>query len=224
VELVVDDSDLNPNVSGAYIHPLEQLHVPFTYLTAGSAGDTLEPVTTTLKAYQAVVWFTGDYYGSYTGPSAKSEAILASWLDGGGCLFISSQDYFYNRGLTSFMQNYLGAATIAADQPQTVITGTGALYGDLGVIDLDYAMHIPPSSSYSDVISPTAGTETAFFSALGTAAVYRTAGSYHTAFWGVPFETVPTNLQRRLILERFLKTCNVKVFPPRVFLPVLRKP
>lgn len=229
VVLVVDDSDDIPNEAPAYTGPLEMLQVPYSYLYIRSRPqDDLEPLTQTLQAYQAVIWFTGDYYGLYAGPSPSSEKMLSNWLDGGGCLLLSSQEYFYARGLTAFMQKYLGAGAINDWQTQTTITGMGALYGDLGSFNLDYSIHIPevndPKTGYSDVISPTVGTEIAFFSPLGAAVVYRSTGNYHTSFWGIPFEALPTNFQRRLVLERFLKTCGVQVFPPKVYLPVIRKP
>jgi hypothetical protein len=175
-----------------------------------------------------VVWFTGDYYGIYSGPSPTSEAILGNWLDDGGCLLISSQDYYYNRGLTSFLQTYLGAGAILENQTQRVITGTGTLYADVGAFELDYSIHIPEAQDqkdgYSDVISPTLGTEVSFFSPIGAAVVYRQNGNYHTTFWGVPLEAVPNLLQRRLILERFLKTCGVRVSSPQMYLPIIRLP
>jgi len=71
-----------------------------------------EPGTADLASYDIVIWFTGVEYGSYAGPGAAGESALGSWLNGGGCFLISSQDYHYNRGLTSFATTYLGVSAV----------------------------------------------------------------------------------------------------------------
>ena len=74
--------------------------------------DSNEPGAADLVPYEMVVWFTGHEFGGFAGPSTTTETALATWLDAGGCFFISAQDYFYDKGLTTFMQNHLGVTSV----------------------------------------------------------------------------------------------------------------
>jgi hypothetical protein len=65
------------------------------------------PSASTMSDYNAVIWFTGDDYWSTLDSTDQSN--LASYLNGGGSLFITGQDIGYDIGDTSFYQNYLHA-------------------------------------------------------------------------------------------------------------------
>src|SRR5690606_14491241 len=111
---------------------------------------------------------------------------LATWLDTGRCLFISSQDYYYDRGKTTFMDTYLGVNTATSDVSQTTVTGAGSVYAGLGPYSLTY-----PFSNYSDTINPDgAPAELAFTGNAGNAGVNKDSGIYRTTFWGFPWEAI----------------------------------
>jgi hypothetical protein len=147
--LLVDDDDNSPDVQGTYAAALDVLVGVDGYDIWDTNNSDNEPDASTLNAYEIVIWFTGDEFGGFAGPGPAGENALASWLSGGGCLLISSQDYYWDRGLTSFMEQYLGVESATSDVGQTVVTGEGTIFGGLGSFNLVY-----PFSNYSDVIAP----------------------------------------------------------------------
>ena len=92
----MDDDDNTPDVRSFYTDVLDALGANYSIWDTNNS-DT-EPDIATLSTYSTIVWFTGDEFGGAAGPGAAGETALAGWLDGGGCLFISSQDYLYDRG------------------------------------------------------------------------------------------------------------------------------
>ncbi len=55
------------------------------------------PDATTMAAYPVVIWFTGESWQNEQTLTPTDETNLATYLDGGGNLFLSSHDYFYDR-------------------------------------------------------------------------------------------------------------------------------
>jgi hypothetical protein len=75
------------------------------------------PDATTMADYPVVIWFTGEAWRYDQTLTANDEANLATYLDGGGNLFLSSHDYFYDRYISydpgsfspgQFPYDYLG--------------------------------------------------------------------------------------------------------------------
>ncbi len=200
--LLVDDDDNTPDVRSYYTQALDQLGMGYTVWNTGNSDD--EPASANLGLYDVIIWFTGDgYLGNVIGPSSASEAILGSWLDSGGCMLISGQDYVYDRGLTPFIQTYLGVQGGLNDATQTTVTGTGTVFNALGVLSLAY-----PFSNYSDVITPSLSSEVAFLGNKGPAAVQKETTAYRTTFWGFPFESLPSSMDRKNALQAFLTWCD----------------
>ena len=203
--LLVDDDDNEPDVRSFYADALAASGEAFDVWDTGNSDS--EPDAATLADYKVVVWFTGDEFGGFAGPSAASEAALGAFLDGGGCLFLSSQDYLWDRGgsgddiLTPFMIDYLGVGVGISDVAQTTVTGTGSVFGGFGTFPLAF-----PVSNFSDVISP-GGAELAFSGDQGDAAVNRDDGVYRSTFWGFPFEALPTAADRAEAMRRILNWC-----------------
>jgi subtilisin family serine protease len=181
--LLVDDDDGGPDVRSYYTDILDGMGL--FYDVWNTNGSDNEPSAAELAPYDMVIWFTGAAFGGAAGPGAAGEAALTSWLDDGNCLFISSQDYLWDRGLTPFMQSHLGVATFGNDVSQTTVTGAGSLFGGLGPYTLSY-----PFSNYSDRVSPDATAELAFTGNQGDAAVNKDSGLYRATFWGFPFEAL----------------------------------
>lgn len=200
--LLVDDDDNTPDVRAAYTGVLDGLGL--TYDIWDTANSDNEPPVATLQQYDVVIWFTGDEFGGAAGPGAAGETALATYLNANvsGCLFISSQDYVYDRGITAFMQTYLGLASATNDVSQTTVTGVGAVYGGLGPYALAY-----PFTNYSDILNPAAGAETAFNGNQGSAALDKAGATYKTTFWGFPFEAVPA-ADRATLMQTTLTWCG----------------
>lgn len=85
------------------------------------------PGANDLAGYGRVVWLTGD--DSQTTLSPGDQAALATYLDGGGRLFVSGQDIGYDIGSTPFYADYLHADYDSADTNNYDLTGLDYLAG-----------------------------------------------------------------------------------------------
>jgi hypothetical protein len=204
--LLVDDDDNAPDVRSYYEDTLYALGVAYDIWDTGNSDN--EPDAATLSSYDNVIWFSGDEYGGYAGPGSAGEAALSSWLDEGGCLFISSQDYAYDKGMTSFMQNYLGVTSGSNDVGQVSVTGQGSVYGGLGPYTLSY-----PFPNYSDVTSPAGDAELAFSGNIGNAATDKATATYFTTFLSYPLEAIPEVTDRQKVLTAFFNKCGSELEP-----------
>jgi len=220
--LLVDNDDNLPNVSSFYTETLNSLHVRYSVWDSHANTSFVEPLPTQLAPYDVVIWFSGEnFQTSTTGPSPAGETTLSNWLTAAnGCLFLSSQDYYYARqqagSPTAFMTNYLGVLNVSQDVTQTAVTGAGSIYTGFGPANLVY-----PFLNYSDRVNPSPGAETALLGDQGSAAVLKQTQTYKTTFWGLPFEALPDLATRKAALERFLVWCGFK--PSAIFVPLLRR-
>ncbi|MBK8985250.1 MAG: carboxypeptidase regulatory-like domain-containing protein [Chloroflexi bacterium] len=183
--LLVDDDDNGPDVRSYYTDILDNLGLFYDVWDTNNSDN--EPTAQDLSPYSMVIWFTGDEFGGAAGPGAAGEAALGSWLDGGSCLFLSSQDYRYDRNITPFMTTYLGVATITNDDGDyTTVTGQNSVFGGLGPYTLTY-----PFTDFSDPVNPDATAEVAFLgNNAKNAAINKDSGVYRTTFWAFPFEAM----------------------------------
>lgn len=137
-----------------------------------------------MKDYRIVIWTTGaDSFDTLT---ASDESALASYLDGGGKLFLSSEGYLW-RGMSTFAQGYLhvtGASPLM--NPLTSVQGVPGdpISGDFLNMALSYPQSISAQSLNSDL------TATGIFEEpLGTdVAVKADAGTYRVVFFAFPYE------------------------------------
>lgn len=197
--LLVDDDKNSPDVRSVYTNLLNQLGIGYDLWDTGNGGD-LEPNYSQMYNYQAVVWFGGpDSYGAI---EATTEDELAQYLDDNKCLIISAQDYFARKGLTPFMQNYLGLAAAVDDPGQTTVTGAGPFAG-FGPYVLNYSAY--SNTNYSDGYTPAADAGIAFNGNAGAASVYKSS-NYRTILFGFAIEGLPS-AARQPVLERALSWC-----------------
>ncbi len=203
--LLVDDDDNDPNMRTVYETLLNDLGLAgFQVWDTGNADN--EPALADLNGYDMVVWFSGDEFGGAAGPGSAGQTALAAYLDQGGCLFMSSQDYFYDRGLTSFMTSYLGFTAVSNDTSQTTVSGNGAgIYAGLGPYSLNY-----PFSNFSDTLTIGAGGVAGFDGNAGVCASSKLTGNYATSFLAFPLETIPDPAARANVFQRFLDLCAQK--------------
>jgi uncharacterized repeat protein (TIGR01451 family) len=195
--LLVDD-DRWYDQEAHYQAALEANGLAYDYWNINAAGWPYNsPPLETLQWYPVVVWFTGyDWYQTLT---PEEETRLAMYLEDGGRLFLSGQDYLYTTGFTDFATDYLGVLTYTEDLTTTVATGVaGNLVGDdLGPYNLNY-----PFQNWSDALTPTISTETTFQGGhdapIGLA---HAAPSYRTVFFSYPFETLDSEAAER-VMER----------------------
>jgi hypothetical protein len=202
--LLVDDDDNDPDVRGTYTAALDALGLEYDIWDTANSDN--EPALNFLAPYQAIIWFTGDSFGGSAGPGSSSETSLGNWLDSNNCLFISSQDYLYDRGLTAFMTSYLGVGSFTNDNGSyTSVTGMGSVFGGLGPYSLTY-----PFSNFADTLSPGGSAELAFDGNNGIdAAINKDNGTYKTTFFAYPFEAISSAAGRQAVMETFIDWCGI---------------
>lgn len=198
--LLVDDDDNSPDVRSYYTTALATLGQDYDVWNTNNSDN--EPSAAQLSPYSTVIWFTGHEFGGACGPSATSETALANYLDSGKCLFIVSQDYLYDRGLTQFMQNYLGVSTFQSDVAQASVTGTGTLFTGFGPYALSY-----PFTNFSDRITPGASGQVIFNGSAGNAAISKDSGVYRSSFWGFPLESIASPADRAAVMNVMVNWC-----------------
>jgi subtilisin family serine protease len=186
--LLVDD-DRWYEQEAHYINALNARGLSFDLFdTHGGAG----PPTGRMHMYPVVVWFSG--YDWFDPLSASDEQSLAAYLDAGGHLFYTAQDYLDRRfGKSSFASDYLGVSDYTNDVTVTVASGVfgNPISDGLGPYPLVF-----PYFNWSDYVTPTIGTATVFIG-NGTApsgiSTYNPISNTKTVFFAFPFETINDN-------------------------------
>ncbi len=189
VVLLVDDDDNTPDVRPYYASLLQSMGLPYAvYDVNGTSANG--PNLAMMQDYQWIIWFSGDQYGGTSspqaGPTDLDESNLTTYLQQGGYLFMTCQDYLYDQGgVTTFMSSQLGVATAdsdGGDYDSVVGIGNFASYGQLS---LDPTV----GSEYFDTLEPGSGA-LAFDGLNGNNAAVETSRSLMLGF---PFETVIQN-------------------------------
>jgi hypothetical protein len=123
--------------------------------------------------------------------SAANEAALAVYLDQGGRLFLSSQEYLYDRGLTDFGRNYLHIGQYTDDQRAATVSGVDGnpVGGGLGTYTLSYLY-----TDYSDEVFPDDAARPAFLNDRGKpSAITYEGADFRTVFFAFPFDALPAS-------------------------------
>jgi hypothetical protein len=162
--LLVDDDD-EASFDTFFVSALNSSGIlcdVWRYKSSGSPSDSA------LSSYQAVVWTTGEDFGSIGDPSTltlEDQANLQNYLDNGGKLFLSSQDLLFDNDPNDFIINYLHVAGHTDDQGVNSVAGvSGDTITNGMAISLSY-----PFSNLSDYIVPDSG---------ATGIFYRTGKAY----------------------------------------------
>jgi hypothetical protein len=109
----------------------------FEVNTIGGNG----PDAATMSAYPAVIWSCGEGWNLSQTLTATDETNLATYLNGGGNLFLSAMDYFYDRYPSAgsfspgqFPYDYLGVTSVSQDVWTIVNPATGSCVGLSGSV------------------------------------------------------------------------------------------
>jgi len=206
--LLVDDDNNSPDVRPYFTAALDNLGYDYDIFDVGG-GSGNGPDLAGLQGYSIVIWFSGDKFGSSAGPNGTDETALAAYLDGGGRLFLSSQDYLYDFGLTAFGQNYLGIGSFTNDSGNAS-TKYGVpgdpIGGGLGPYPLTYPAGF---SDYGDIVNAGAGASVAFRSQANggnNLDVDKAGGSWKTVFFGTDWVPIYNNnaANGRQVLQRII--------------------
>jgi uncharacterized repeat protein (TIGR01451 family) len=147
------------------------------------------PSTEMLGWYPVVVWWTG--YDWYAPVTREEERALKAYLDGGGRLMLSSQDFLYYHHDDAFAQGYLGVLTYTEDITPTHVQGPeeNPVGGGLGPWPLEYPRGY---QNWSDGVTPARDVGVAFRDQGDRgAALTRRAGTGATIFFAFPLESLP---------------------------------
>lgn len=212
--LLVDD-DGGENYQIYFEAALDSLNIPHDVWTYASQGT---PSVSDLELYRVVIWTTANDYGSVGDPATLTEtdqANLISYLDGGGKLFFSSQDFLYDNNPNTFIINYLHVADHDDDEGIESVAGVA---NDTITDEMAFSLSYP-FYNFSDYITPGAGA-TGIFSRTGkTSPMLREGGfaksggdfssssdlvdycairypatgsaTYQVVFFSFPFEAIP---------------------------------
>ncbi len=185
--LLVDDDRWYPQ-EGVYEEALAAAGIPYDRWDVGQqAFGAGSPPTDTLRRYPIVLWFTG--YDWFDPLHPSEEDRLVAYLQGGGRLFLSSQDYLYYGYDSSLARDYFGVLTFTEWITPTQATG---VQGDpVGAGDGPLALSVP-FPNFSDRVVPTSTAHVIYRDQLGRGIGLRQAGSnWRTVFFAFPFEALP---------------------------------
>lgn len=183
--------------------------------------------------YSAVIWFTG--YDWQNTISPENETQLSSYLDGGGNLILSSEDYYAQTGLIRpFMLTYLGIDSITNDKNEIDVIGNAAnpIGNNLNLFTLvrpdDWATYWPTESfegPFTDYVSATSSASSPFrFNRSSKNNSTNKEGSgWKTVFLAWPFEWVHTVTERAAIMRNILNWTNPECIPIINYLPIITK-
>jgi uncharacterized membrane protein YgcG len=178
-----------------------------------------EPLATDLAPYSRVVWYSGNASADRdpspaAGPSDAAETELGDWLDAGGCLLLSSPQYFRDRGITPFARSYLGIDAISEDAGESELDGAGQTsrgFSQLGPYLLNYSS-AGLLAGISDAVigDPSApGIDTLLsYANVGDAAIGSDSPNYRTAFFAFPFLALNSGNDRIEVMNAFLDYCQ----------------
>jgi uncharacterized repeat protein (TIGR01451 family) len=204
--LLVDD-DRWYDQEQAYEDALKSAGLLYDYWEVTEIFGAGSPPAGVLAWYPTVLWFTGFDWFDPLHPRELDR--LTGYLDGGGRLFLSSQDALYYVGSSDLALGYFGVITHSEVFSQTTVQGVpGHVLGDgLGPVELIY-----PFRNWSDSVLPSPGTAIAFrgqhgqpggLTREGACVVAPLTCRWRTAFFGFPFEALPketrVNLMPRLV-------------------------
>jgi subtilisin family serine protease len=167
--LVVDDDNDAPNLVGSYTTALTALGVTYRVFDAGTSTGNGPPAVE-MSPHRIVMWESGDKFGSggSAGPNATDATELTTYLNGGGKLFLDSQDYLYDFGLTAFASGQLGVSSFTSDNNASATAILGQAGDPIGAAHPNLPVSSPVNfTPYYDTVLPAANGRTAFVASGG---------------------------------------------------------
>lgn len=199
--LLVDD-DRWYNQEEKYEAALRAVALPYDYWRTGQNGREppgSSPSLQLLRLYPIVLWYTG--YDWYDPVTREEEATLRAYLDSGGRLFLSSQEFLYYHYNSQLARAYLGVAGHTNDVTPTLAVGVpeNAIGDRLGPYQLNY-----PFRNFSDAVLPAPDVPILFRDhERRPIALSNLAEGYKTVFFSFPFEALP-EAGRPEVMERIV--------------------
>ena len=188
--LLVDD-DAGQNYETYFENALNADGYQYDVWDVNSQGS---PGLSDLENYKVVIWTTGDDYSSTLSDTDQNN--LMTYLDQGGRLYLSSQDFLWqvsggNDGSISntFVNNYLHVTAVTNDVSYSSVQGVSGdpITDGFGTINLNY-----PYDNYDDEITIDSSAYTIFTnpSSGNTVADRVDSGTWRLVFTAFSFEAV----------------------------------
>lgn len=178
------------------------------------------PNLAVLQVHDIVIWFTGVDW--LTTLSSSDESNLSAYLDGGGRLFFSSQDYLRDAGLTSFGQNYLHIGSYINNMGivHTQVTGANVFAG-YGPYNLSYPV---PFLNFSDVFNDGFSQDAFTGNVTGNpAALTYDGGLFKTVFFAYPFEALQSADANAVMGRIITWLYGIEAEEKKIYLPIIVK-
>jgi len=189
-ELLYVDSD-NEDTEARLTAALDAWGGTYSRWNTYSAGDV--PLDT-LLTYRTILWASGDQNSSSL--NSTNQTNMATYLDQGGSLLFSGENYLSAYGGTSFTSDYLHVSSYETSISGSSVNGeAGDPIGDGISVTLDYPSGL---AEYPDRINPDGSASVVFRMQGGSDPVaIRYPGttrqrSYKVIFFAAPLEAFPT--------------------------------
>lgn len=209
--LLVDD-DRWLSFAAEYKAALESNGIPYDYWLvpkSWSGPVPPSPSLAVLQMYPMTVWYTA--YDWFQPLTTTEEDRLAAYLNGGGRLLFSSQDYIYGlpgHKSSPFAQTYLGVLAHTEDYSSTFIIGRRG--NPVGTQLGPYPLTFPPGyENFTDALTPTTVAQIASVGQAGQVNSLTNSGissggqSWHTNFMAFGPEVL-ASADRVRLLQRSL--------------------
>jgi subtilisin family serine protease len=192
--LLVDGSRFY-QVDDHYRAALESAGVAYDLTRVKEEWPIAVPSADTLAMYPMVAWYTA--YDWYQPLSPAEEQRLIGYLDGGGRVLLSSQDYLYYGHGGKLAESYLGVLTHVEDLGTTLVWGETPhpIGWGTGPYALTYSY-----TNWSDGLRTAPGAQVALRGQHGLpAAITQRGPGWRTVFAAFPFETLDAEAAQTLI-------------------------
>ncbi len=218
-DLLFVDADDEPT-EGRIVTALEAWGGSYHRWNTFESGMATVPLDT-LRAYGIVLWAAGDQNASSV--TDENRANLAAYLDAGGRLLLSAENYLSSYASDPFTSTYLHVASSTTNISGSTLVGTpGDPIGEGITVTFSYPSGL---GQYPDRVNPDASAATVFSmqsSGYSVAIRYPASGAstFRTVFFGAPLEALPStgaapnNVQT--VVQRCLSWLGADVLPPTV--------
>ena len=182
--LLVDQDNNAPDERTFFTDTLDALAISYKIFDATA----VRPTAVEMAGHPMVIWFTGDLA---LGPNNAEAAELATYIDGGGKLFLASEDYLwpFRPDVPPFGMNYLGIDTVVNDGGDytSVSPVAGSIFDGLPTSTLVYPAGL---SDFSDHVTANGNGVLSLIGNNGNGAAIVTDD---TVFFAFPFSTIANN-------------------------------
>lgn len=198
--LLVNDSPSESSLV-AYQEALDSLSIDYSVINAVS--EIALPTRGQMADKALVIWMNGEY--GYL--NTDEDNILSSYLNGGGCSILSSQDHHYSQKMTPVLDVFMGLSSIKDDAAGSGSSMTIRGYGNLYPVEKDYSLSFS-FSNYTDELILDDSSEIIFKTNQQVVASRYDSGKHLGVFLGFPLEAVSDVGQRADIIKRIYDDCS----------------